>query len=322
MGTETGIAWTDHTFNPVRGCRYALLDGAPSPACAAGAGCYAESWAKRNPATLGTWGADGARVMASETYWREPVKWNAAAERAGKRARVFCASLADIFEGQDRNGEESELMPRFDYVPMLNRLFALIEQTPWLDWQLLTKRPRIAAGWADAYGSWPDNAWIGATVENQRAADERIPWLLQVPARVRFLSMEPLFGRVDLDKLWCPRCETDEHVRFNPTSQPWCIECDSEVGGAGWLDGCADERQRGVSWVIVGGSSGFGSGALDLDAVADIVRQCREAGVACFVKQMGSVWARANRSRTAKGEDPGEWLEALRVREWPEVPRV
>ena len=84
MGKDSKIGWTHHTFSPVRACRYAVLaDGTVSPACSDGterAACYAEAMSRRNPAILGTWGADGVRTFASEDYWRGPVRWNAAAE--------------------------------------------------------------------------------------------------------------------------------------------------------------------------------------------------------------------------------------------------
>lgn len=183
MGVDTSIEWTDHTFNPWWGCQRV------SPACEH---CYAETFSRRiggSPWAKGEhWGPKSLRTIASEKQWGEPVRWNAAAEKAGVRARVFCASMADVFE--DRRDLDA---PRA-------RLFALIEATPWLDWQLLTKRTdamvRLAPErWAKA---WPRNVWAGTTVESQKYADERIPHLLRVPAAVRFLSCEPLLEAVDL----------------------------------------------------------------------------------------------------------------------------
>src|SRR5262249_10541241 len=116
---NTRIAWTHHTLNPWRGCTKV------SPGCTH---CYAAELAKRNPAVLGRWGPGGPRVIASEAQWRNPLKWDRKAKAAGKRPRVFCASLADIFEA--RPELES---PRA-------RLFDLIAATPNLDWLLLTKR--------------------------------------------------------------------------------------------------------------------------------------------------------------------------------------
>src|SRR5262245_49606753 len=116
------IQWTDHTFNVWRGCEKV------SPGCAH---CYAETMSRRNPAVLGEWGKHGTRVIASEAMWREPLKWDRQARAAGVRKRVFCASLADVFED------------RPELVAPRERLFRLIEDTPNLDWQLLTKRPEF-----------------------------------------------------------------------------------------------------------------------------------------------------------------------------------
>lgn len=282
MGENSKISWTHHTFNPVRGCRYAELpDGSPSPACEQGPGCYAESMSKRNPATLGEWGPSGARVFASESYWRQPVKWGADAEAAGERRRVFCASLADIFEGAAGPHKEARDCTRPDYLSMLARLFDLIRATPWLDWLLLTKRPWNAARWPAYEGkAWPDNAWIGATVENRAAALDRGAWLCRVPARVRFVSMEPLFEDVD---------------------------------GRGTF------RPDKVNWCIVGGQSGPGAAPFDMDVARSIVAQCKAGGIPVFVKQLGSAWAKANGSTTRAGTDPNEWPVDLRVQEFPHV---
>ncbi len=202
MGEGSKIEWTHHTFNPWRGCTHV------SPGCEH---CYAEALSKRNPAQLGTWGAGGERVIASESYWKQPERWNRAAEKAGDRHRVFCASLADVFE------DRPELIePRW-------RLFSLIADTPHLDWLLLTKRPEnarvlgvgnfwldinawrleqglsvIPGGMTDIARDGLPNVWLGTTVEDQRRADERIPILLDTPAAVRFRAGGP--GRV-LDEL-------------------------------------------------------------------------------------------------------------------------
>src|SRR6202030_1275851 len=112
-------------------------------------------------------------------------KWNKEAVKAGIRTKVFCASLADVFEDRE------------DLITARERLFALIENTPNLDWLLLTKRPenieRLATHWTNG---WPENVWMGTTVENQEAADKRIPLLRAMPAKVRFLSCEPLLGPI------------------------------------------------------------------------------------------------------------------------------
>lgn len=279
MGSDSKIGWTHATFNPVRGCRYADLNGAPSPACTS---CYAEGMGARNPAVLGEWGPTGRRVFASEAYWGQPLKWNADAEKEGQRRRVFCASLADIFEGADVGGVESRIDVRPDYLPMLDRLFDLIVRTPHLDWLLLTKRPHLMAAWwkADQEAAkvlgreawWPANAWAGTTVENQAAADERIPHLLRVPAAVRFLSVEPMLRAVDLSGY------VEENLVRRAAGRLRRGLCP--------LSGSA-ERAR-VSWVIAGcESSGprLGARPTNLAWLRSLRDQCSAAGVPFFLKQ-------------------------------------
>lgn len=168
MAENSKIEWTDHTFNPWVGCTKV------SPACDH---CYAESWAKRtgNP---DLW--NGSRRRTTEANWRKPLKWNREAEGAKRRPRVFCASLADVFDNAVEQSWREDL-------------WSLIAETPNLDWLLLTKRIGNAQGmlpywWGDG---WP-NVWIGATVVTQAEADRDIPKLVAIPASVRFLSCEPL----------------------------------------------------------------------------------------------------------------------------------
>ena len=174
MGEHSKIEWTDHTFNPWWGCVRV------SPACQH---CYAETFSKR--VGLDVWGVGESRRFFGAKHWQEPRKWNAAAQRAGVRARVFCASMADVFE------DRADLVqPRAD-------LFVLIDDTPWLDWLLLTKRPEHIERLMPAYwgnGVWP-NVWLGATVEDS-LRESRIEALRSAPAVVRFLSCEPLLASV------------------------------------------------------------------------------------------------------------------------------
>lgn len=175
MARDSDIEWTHHTFNPWWGCVRL------SPACAH---CYAEVWARRFGANL--WGGSAERRFFGESHWREPLRWNAEAARAGVRARVFCASMADVFE------------PRSDLDPWRDKLWELIEKTPNLDWLLLTKRPgkmRHVYPWAHQPRQ---NVWLGTTAENQRCAERRIEKLVAINAHVRFLSCEPLLSAIDL----------------------------------------------------------------------------------------------------------------------------
>lgn len=306
---DSKIQWCHSTFNPWRGCTKV------SPGCA---NCYAEKQSRRNPKVLGVWGDQGTRVIAAESYWRMPLTWNREAAAAGERHRVFCASLADVFE------DRPELVaPRV-------RLFHLIQETPHLDWLLLTKRPENVIRFRGGDGvprSWPENmppnVWLGTSVEDQKRADERIPHLLQVPARVRFLSCEPLLGPVDLTRL----C----HGKVNSLTGDLCSN------GGEWL-----EQGPSVSWVIAGGESGAGARECNIGWIRSLRDQCQAAGVAFFCKQLGrapyvdhsppGVAAIAAKYgvgplvaeflalKDPKGGSPEEWPDDLRIREVPSSP--
>ena len=154
MAQHSTIEWTDHTFNPWWGCTKV------SPACDH---CYAEGWAKRTGHDV--WGAKSSRRFLSESTWKQPERWNRTAARAGTRMRVFCASMADVFEWGHRLSSTRE------------RLWELIDRTPHLDWLLLTKRPHLVQRLAPWSTRWPAHVWLGTTVENQRFAAKRIPHL-------------------------------------------------------------------------------------------------------------------------------------------------
>jgi protein gp37 len=224
MGKNSKIEWTHHTFNPWWGCTRV------SAACKH---CYAESWSKRVGQKI--WGPRAPRRFFGEAHWAEPLKWNLEARVKGRRARVFCASMADVFE---RRGELN---------PEREKLWTLIERTPELDWLLLTKRPQrilMTVPWRDI---WPSNVWIGTTVENQASADERLPYLANIPAAVRFISAEPLLGELDI---------------------------------ANWLG-------RTVDWVITGGESGPHARPSSPSWFRQLLIQCMQADVPFHFKQWG-----------------------------------
>lgn len=379
MGQDSKIEWTTHTFNPWRGCTKV------SPGCR---NCYAETFSGRNSSTLGVWGPQGTRVVAAEAAWKEPPKWNrqAAADLANwqravqecrseydavgpyTRPRVFCASLADVFEdwnGPVRNSGGAQLyidgegrwhteyrnhagMRPLTMDDVRARLFELIDATPNLDWLLLTKRPQNVLDftlrcqtqwWYRSLTTMPANVWLGTSVEDQQRADERIPELLKVPAAVRFLSVEPLLGPVDLSRevYYCNACS-----RVGPSESGDCASCgDVRTRERTYLDY--------IGWVIVGGESGPGARPCHLEWVRSVVQQCRAASVPVFVKQLGAVPAMdeavwrdspttpllkaCNHNRTPaglvplalldrKGGDMAEWPADLRVREFPEVARA
>lgn len=282
MAENSKIEWCDHTFNPWRACTK-VWEGC--------AHCYAETLSKRNPTVLGEWGPGKPRVKASPAMWQQPLKWDREAGAAQHenewssddrppdmpRPRVFCASLADWLD---------------DEVPIewLAELMELIMRTPNLDWLLLTKRPQnfkprleqvlqlfprnclsesesmlrvrieiMLAGWSSMKHTHPklgcQNYWIGTTVENQARADERIPLLLDIPAKVRFLSCEPLLEEVSLGT---------------------------------WLDDSNGvPRDLPFHWVICGGESGTHARAMHPEWARSLRDQCSAAGVPFFFKQWG-----------------------------------
>jgi protein gp37 len=334
MSANSKIEWTDHTFNPWTGCTKV------SPGCV---NCYAE--ARDNRFAGGKhWGKGAPRRRTGAANWRQVNRWNRTAictncgyaeligsddcrkcrrnfsDERRRRPRVFCASLADWLD---------EEVP----IEWLADFLALIHDTLNLDWLLLTKRPenwrpRLQAvedfliesdesyEWvADWLGGGPspetpDNVWLGVSVEDQKRADERIPILLNTPARIRFLSCEPLLEPIDLKLDW-----NNDLARWDSTGR--------------------ELPPRRIDWVIIGGESGPKARPCDVEWVRDIVNQCRAARVPVFVKQLGRkiidkppgqdphfmrgkvTWYRTFRDR--KGGDPAEWPEDLRVREFPTV---
>lgn len=316
MAENSNIEWTDHTFNPWRGCTKV------SPGCAH---CYAETLSKRNPKQLGEWGPGKPRVLASDSMWRQPLKWNEQAAldqenwtravdaRAGDsglkptRPRVFCASLADWLD---------------DEVPIewLVRLLQLIHDTPHLDWLLLTKRPqnwenRITSSLAEAEGingDWPsrdpksplgmmlndwiagnppDNVWMGTTVEDQQRADERIPALLSIPAKVRFLSCEPLLGPVDLEEVALGDiCDCCGHpVKVSPFN-----------GYTGCHGDCDGPTMGRIHWVICGGESGPDARPMHPEWALSLRDQCVYHDVPFFFKQWGE-WSEVDGATRTPG---------------------
>ncbi len=263
MGESTGIAWCHHTFNPWWGCTKV------SAGCA---NCYAETFSKRTGHDI--WGPGKARRSFGDKHWAEPLKWNAAAAKAGVRRRVFCASMADVFDEEAPAGD-------------LERLWALIRETPNLDWLLLTKRPErivqslpVDWNWNGRVG-YP-NVWLGTSVENQDAAELRIPILANVPAVVRFLSCEPLLGPLNLADPEAPLLWD----RDGPHTSDLLIH-----------------------WVIVGGESGPGHRPFDPAWARTLLQQSQSAGSAFFFKQHGGL-------RPTSG---GHLLDGVEHYEFPRV---
>lgn len=268
MAENTRIEWCDHTFNPWIGCTKI------SPACDH---CYAAAWDRRFAVSGHAmhWGAGKARMRTSAANWRLPLKWNRQAERTGTRPRVFCASLADVFD--------NEVDPQWR-----RDLFSVIDATPNLDWLLLTKRIGNAHKMAMA-SMWPlpfpRNVWLGATVVNQAEAARDIPKLLAVPAVKRFLSIEPMLGPINVPFLRSLPC--------------YCHK---------------NGMHPSLDWVIVGGESGPGARPMHPDWARSVRDQCQAAGVRFLFKQWGD-WAPMGDAgivsegpRTTKTGDVIDWM--------------
>lgn len=274
MAENSAIEWTHHTVNFWWGCAKV------SPACAH---CYAEGQAARF--YPGLWGPEGDRRVRLEAACREAFRYERQAVKEGRRLRVFTNSMADFFE--DRRDLDQVRLEALE----------VIRQTPHLDWLILTKRSEAILGLlarvqgialegapidrnpalAEYLGWWlcgkpPANVWLGTTVEDQERADRRIPALLRVPAAVRFVSMEPLLGPVNLcglglHKGWCPTHDFPGGFCHGP---------------------CPDDRR--LDWVICGGESGPKARPMHPDWARGLRDQCAAAGVPFLFKQWGE-WA-------------------------------
>lgn len=274
MSELSNIEWCDSTFNPWVGCTPI------APACDF---CYAERWAKRSG--MVQWG-NHPRRRTSAALWRQPLKWQAEASAwfalHFRRRRVFCASLADVFDNQ---------------VPPEWRadLWALIRATPDLDWLLLTKRPMNIAGMKPAY--WDDlrdRIWLGTTVEDQEHADRNIPHLLGHDSAVRFISVEPMLGPIDLQL----------HRVDGLAVDSLCHDCGDRHEGR-----CEDT----LDWVIAGGESGPHARPSDSRWFRSLRDQCAVAGVPFLFKQWGE-WKAAPEIIDARGPgfhrfDDGCWVQ-------------
>jgi len=316
------IGWCDTTWNPVVGCT------AVAPGCA---DCYAATLAatrlRHRPEYAGLatytkgiarWTGQVRRLPARLT---EPLSWR-------KPRRCFVCDMGDLFD---------EDVP-FEFI---DRVFAVMALTPHITYQLLTKRPErmaeyLSAGgsyssmgqwWCDAGrrirkcvdqiaegrsggGAWRENwnsvfplpkVWLGTSISTQADAHANVPHLLRCPARVRFLSVEPLLERILLDDRNMVADETYHDYlrgRRGCTSQAVAVR---------------PEDTTAIHWVIVGGESGPKARPCDEEWIKSIVEQCRAAAVPCFVKQFGSQM----RLNSRKGNDPAEWPEWARVRQFP-----
>ncbi len=347
MSETTKIQWAEHTGGPFLGCSVV------SPGCGR---CYAKELAEtrldgifrraykaagfEDWATRPVWGDKATRVL-SKGFWNDVRRINAAHAKAGTVGRWFPSMIdwldempAGIIDQDGKKLEPEEVLARFlkTIHDCQNLIFLLLTKRPenWFDRvhnaaRELTNHPHdlkvygYLQDWKS--GKAPANVWIGVSVEDQQRADERIPELLKIPAKVRFLSVEPLLGPVDLS------------VAFDICDDP-------QHGQIGDNHACQKTGER-VSWVIVGGESGKGARPCYQEWIRSIKLQCSAAEVPCFLKQLGANIASSGITRPGehwpeptrkedtgkgywrhwlkdpKGGDPGEWPEDLRVREFP-----
>jgi protein gp37 len=334
MSDSSKIQWCNATWNPVVGCTrvHAGCDN-----------CYAVKQSYRNErmgsekyAGLTVLNKRGERHFAGVVRTVPealtiPLKWR-------KPRRVFVNSMSDLFHKD---------VP----LPFIVKTLAIMALCPQHTFQVLTKRPErgieigedhiAAAVWGEAESicfehglrvpkeePWPlPNLWLGCSVSDQATADAAIPHLLRCPAAVRFVSYEPALGAVDFSKLTLKKSDG-----LGPD-----VTIDALKG---WNGGANRPERTPLQWVIVGGESGPGARPFNVAWARAAIKQCRAAGVACFVKQLGRVVGETNPSgesvrawgetlivksddgvrymlRDPKGGDWSEWPEDLRVREWP-----
>jgi protein gp37 len=284
---DTAIEWADHTFNIAEGCMKV------SPGCAH---CYAETRAKRFAHKV--WGpaATTPRNTRTAAYWREPLQWNALAAEQRGRARVFCSSLADVFEDHPTIDQERA------------KLWPLIRATPHLDWLLLTKRPeRIFACLPEDWGQGYANVWLGTSVESQEY-DARIVALLQVPAVLHFLSLEPLLGPVSLRGPW-------RDLLDGWDTEEGCCRRGGEYCGDHGCTGSEPQQvpTRAIGWVIVGGESGPHARPMDEAWVRALRDECAATNTPFLLKQLGGHPDKRGHEKAL--------LDGVRHLAWPE-PKV
>lgn len=258
MGETTNIGWTDKTHNEWIGCEKVTEEECGD--------CYAWRWAVRHH--MDVWGGLYNSDRHLTKTHDNPRRWNREAKALGRRYKVFCASLSDVFEPHPQVAEAR------------TRLWTLIEETPYLDWQILTKRPKfiknlVPQTWLQ---NWPSHVWIGTSAGIQHAANQRIPYLLELNAPVIFLSCEPLVEEITLTPFLA---------------------------------------QQKINWVICGGYSGSQHRPMQLVWARKLLAECRTYNVAFFMKQLGSNYARENGLRHPRGEDMAEFPDGLQIQEFP-----
>ena len=249
MGKETNISWCHHTANFWHGCQRW------SPGCQ---NCYAETFSNRMGKHI--WGPPATTDREyKKGVWSELLKWDKQAGRDGERRRLFVQSMSDFLEDHPQVTE------------LRNRAIDLLENLQNLDVLLLTKRlenaPKFLSTW---YNNWPSHVWMGVSVENQEYADKRIPLLVDIPAKIRFLSCEPLLGKVVL-----------------PVIESYVFPDGFENNGPIMPHGIGvyENPDDFIHWVIVGGESGNGCSPMQVEWAQSLHDQCKQSSVAFFMKQ-------------------------------------
>lgn len=306
MADHTAIEWTDASWNPVTGCTKV------SPGCDH---CYAETIARRFADTP-AYPHGFASTLRPERL-DLPLRWT-------RPRRIFVNSMSDLFHDAVPDG-------------YIARVWATMAAARQHTFQVLTKRHArlrsllsspsftdlMAAAWFDLPRNrrpgnaieWPlPNVWVGISAENQQWADIRIPALLDTPAAVRWISAEPLIGRIDLHSI-PSGLRMDGGPRRDSALVAPCPLCSGWGGGE-----CPDgphfvKLPGGIDWVVVGGESGRGARPMHQDWARDIRDQCAAAGVPFLMKQAGVVLAREWGAK-GKGGDPAEWPEPF-PRQYP-----
>lgn len=245
--SKSRIEWTERTWNPVTGCTKV------SPGCQ---NCYAERMARRLAGRYGY--PESPRhfdVTVHENMLMKPLEWQTP-------LTIFVCSMGDLFHPDV-------------HINVINDVFSVMDEARLHTFQVLTKRPERAREFYNR-GDWdpPSNVWLGVSAENQETADERIPILLDTPAAVRFVSLEPLLGPVDLARWLVPQSVVDGYY-----------EVLQRFGGVSPPPGPIGPPQR-LDWIIVGCESGANRRPCNIDWIREIRDQCVDADTPCFVKQM------------------------------------
>ncbi len=283
---KTRIEWTEYSWNPVTGC---------TPASEGCQNCYAKRMANRLRGRCGYPADDPFKVTMHEDRLGEPLRWK-------KPRRVFVCSMGDLFH----KDVPDEFIARIWWI--MGQCAGYLDPSRYRGhtFLILTKRPErmqkwlngwndeeTRRQWIESFGAvydwmsgpkyWPDvlpNVWLGVTAENQQRADERIPILLQIPAAVRFVSVEPMLGLVDLASTGalgctCPPLEGDDG-QIEERCSGQCVFYKNAV-----------DKMKRINWVICGGESGHGARPMRLNWARSLRDQCRDAGVPFFFKQWG-----------------------------------